>query len=157
MKFSFSAIAFAASIAFVNAQDVTGIPTCALTCFATAVPAAGCSLTDTKCQCTTGKDSITASLTSCVPGKCSADDIAKINPAVEAICANAGVTLSNLPTAASSGASAASTASRTASVTGTKSSTSTSSATGAVQSSGAAVANVANVGVMAMGFAAYWL
>ncbi|KAF2644782.1 hypothetical protein P280DRAFT_179871 [Massarina eburnea CBS 473.64] len=147
MRF-FSTIALAASVAFVSAQDLSGLPTCALTCFATAVPAAGCSLADTKCQCTTGKDSITNSITSCVPGKCSSSDIAEIAPAVSAICQRAGITVSNLPTAVTSGSSN-STASATSGASGSKTSSGA-----AQQTSNAAGALGIGMGAAALGFAA---
>jgi hypothetical protein len=71
----FSILAVTAAIAVASAQDLSGIPTCALTCFAVAVPESGCSLTDSECQCTTGREKIESSITKCVPAKCSADDV----------------------------------------------------------------------------------
>ena len=47
-----------------------------LACFASAVQSSGCSASDTVCQCTTGKDKITASVTPCIEKSCSADDAA---------------------------------------------------------------------------------
>ncbi|KAF2687078.1 hypothetical protein K458DRAFT_295982 [Lentithecium fluviatile CBS 122367] len=152
MRFAISALAFAASVVFVGAQDLQGIPSCALACFATAVPATGCSLTDTQCQCTTGRDSITASITLCVPDRCSAEDIASIAPAVEAICGRAGITISNLPTAVST-ISSTNTASRTATTTGAASTTTSPRQ----QTENAAVLNLAGMGAVAMGFAAAFL
>jgi hypothetical protein len=46
-----------------------------LPCFATAVQGSGCSLADTKCQCTTGLQTIQSSLLQCAPARCSADDL----------------------------------------------------------------------------------
>ena len=169
IRMRFSLFAIAATLALSSAQDLGNIPTCALSCFAVAVPASGCSLTDAKCQCTTGRDSITESITKCVPGKCSADEIAsryppthtrhgqhvnailEIAPAVQDICASAGITVSDLPTAVNSGSAAGSAtgsiASRTASVTG-------SSVTAATQSPGAGAANHVAMGAVALGLAA---
>jgi hypothetical protein len=74
MRFSTSAIV-ACAFAFVAAQDLSNIPSCALPCFATAIQQSGCSLSDTKCQCTTGAQKITDSLTSCAPARCQGDDL----------------------------------------------------------------------------------
>ncbi|KAF2115902.1 hypothetical protein BDV96DRAFT_646077 [Lophiotrema nucula] len=154
MKFTLATIAFAASFALVNAQDLGDIPSCALTCFAAAVSGSGCSLSDTTCQCTTGRDSISQSVTGCVPGKCSDDDIAKITPAVEQICANKGITITDLPTAISSGSpSATGSGSRTASTTSSGTQTA-SGASASASNTGAAVANVAGLGAVAFGLAA---
>ncbi|KAF2006914.1 hypothetical protein P154DRAFT_517371 [Amniculicola lignicola CBS 123094] len=148
MKFSISAIVLAASLSFVGAQDLTGIPSCSLTCFAAAVSASGCSLTNTECQCTTGRETITNSITACVPSKCSAEDIAKIAPAVQKLCAAAGVTVSNLPTAV--GSATGSAASRTSTPTGTAAgAAASSSSTGA-----AAPTHMAAAGAIALGFVA---
>lgn len=76
----FSILALGAVCAVASAQSLGDIPQCALACFAAAVPASGCSLTDQKCQCTTGKSKIEDSITQCVPGKCSAEDIASMSP-----------------------------------------------------------------------------
>ncbi|KAF2733058.1 hypothetical protein EJ04DRAFT_513497 [Polyplosphaeria fusca] len=152
MKFSLSAIALAAAVACVGAQDLSGLPTCALTCFAAAIPAAGCSLSDVKCQCTTGAAKIQESVTSCVPGKCSDDDIAKLSPAVESICEKNGVTISNLPTALPSGASASgASGSSTAKQTGSQTPTGTAAQ---ASNTGAAGRNAAGLGIAALGFAA---
>ena len=71
--------ALGAVCAVASAQSLGDIPQCALACFAAAVPASGCSLTDQKCQCTTGKSKIEDSITQCVPGKCSAEEIASMS------------------------------------------------------------------------------
>ncbi|KAF2444744.1 hypothetical protein P171DRAFT_484835 [Karstenula rhodostoma CBS 690.94] len=147
----FSIFALAAAVTVVSAQDLSQIPTCALSCFASAVPASGCSLTDTTCQCTTGKDSIEESLNKCVPGKCEAADIAKIAPAVSKLCASAGITLSNLPTLAPSTASGAS---NTASAT---SGAASSASSAAAEQTGAAVANGVGLGAVVFGLAAAML
>ncbi|KAH7139006.1 hypothetical protein B0J11DRAFT_32726 [Dendryphion nanum] len=146
MKFSFSFFALAASVALVSAQDLTGIPSCAIACFAVAVPSSGCSLTDTTCQCTTGRDKITSSLMECVPGKCSTSEIAQLAPAVENICKKAGITISNIPTAVPTGVQSGSgtAATRTPTITGAVAS----------QTPGAGVANVAGMGAVAMGLVA---
>ncbi|KAF9740353.1 hypothetical protein PMIN06_005679 [Paraphaeosphaeria minitans] len=162
MRFSVLALAAAATLA--AAQNLGDIPSCAISCFAVAVPASGCSLTDTNCQCTTGKDQIQDSLTKCVPGKCDAADIAKIAPAVSKLCASAGITISDLPTAAASASGASNTASATGSVsktasggTSATSGAASSTASGAVQETGAAVAHGVGLGAMIFGLAAAML
>ncbi|OAL43662.1 hypothetical protein IQ07DRAFT_666090 [Pyrenochaeta sp. DS3sAY3a] len=149
MRFQATLAAFAASLAFVNAQDLSGVPTCAIPCFVAALPGSGCGITDTVCQCTTGRESIQNSILSCAPQRCSESDVATIASAVQTLCANAGVTISNVPTAAPtsgttlpSGSSAASAATTVLSGTRTMSMTASRSATGsapASQSTGAAV------------------
>ncbi|KAF2473096.1 uncharacterized protein BDR25DRAFT_302108 [Lindgomyces ingoldianus] len=153
MKFTAAVFAAVASLAFVNGQDLTGIPSCALSCFAVAVPASGCSLTDTKCQCTTGQQKITDSVSACVPSKCSAEDQAKLVPAVEALCAKAGITVTNLPTTVPSASGAAN---NNATVTSTRSSSASATGSGAAQqTTGAAVVNTVGLGsVLAVGLAA---
>lgn len=151
MRFSISAVAVAATFAFVNAQDLSGIPTCALTCFAAAVPPSGCSLTDTKCQCTTGKDKIQSSIETCAPQRCSVEDAAKIAPAVQAICERAGISVS-VPTTLPSGfATASGSRNGTSGITGSQ----TQTGSGTPQQTGnAAGINGVSVGIMAAGMAA---
>jgi len=70
--------------ATVSAADM---PACAQTCFATAIPAANCGLTDYVCQCGSGKASITASVTPCIMSGCNAADQATAANVAGAICA----------------------------------------------------------------------
>ncbi|KAF2027409.1 hypothetical protein EK21DRAFT_114898 [Setomelanomma holmii] len=140
MRFS-AILAFATSLAFVAAQDLSGIPSCAIPCFAAAVGGSGCGLTDTKCQCTTGRESITNSLNGCTPSRCSASEIASIASAVQTLCAAAGVTITNIPTVVPSSLASAA----TSVVSGTATRSQTKSATGsatAAASTGAAAGNV---------------
>ncbi|KAH7401002.1 hypothetical protein DE146DRAFT_632039 [Phaeosphaeria sp. MPI-PUGE-AT-0046c] len=157
MRFSTSAIvAFATSFAFVAAQDLSTVPSCAIPCFATAIQSSGCSISDIKCQCTTGAEKIAASLLTCAPQKCSAGDIAKLEPAVSGLCSAAGVTLSNIPTAVPTSGAASTGAAASATASGSMSRPASASATLA-QSTGAASANVVGLGAVAMGLAAFAL
>jgi hypothetical protein len=70
--------------ATVSAADM---PACATTCFATAIPAAKCGLTDYVCQCGSGKAAITASVTPCIMSTCNAADQATAANVAGAICA----------------------------------------------------------------------
>jgi len=72
----------------------------------------------------------------------------ELAPAVEAICARAGITISDVPTAAPTNSNSSASRTGTASVTGSA------TGTAASQSTGAAVANLADVGVIALGLVA---
>ncbi|KAH3916672.1 hypothetical protein HBI56_048730 [Parastagonospora nodorum] len=108
MRFSTASI-FACAVAFVAAQDLSQIPSCALPCFASAVQGSGCGLSDTKCQCTTGNAKITESVTACAPSKCQADDLQKLVAAAAGICSAAGYPLQQASSAAAAASGAAST------------------------------------------------
>ncbi|OSS53524.1 hypothetical protein B5807_00558 [Epicoccum nigrum] len=167
MRFSTIA-AFATSLAVVSAQtpDLSSVPNCAISCLVAAVPSSGCGVTDVKCQCTTGQTKLAESLMSCIPQKCSADDAAKVTPALAGICNSAGYPVS-IPAsaaataAASSAASAASgaassvassIASKVASATGSAASKAASAtSSGPAESTGGAVANAAGLGAVALG------
>lgn len=49
-----------------------------VTCLVAAIPSSGCGVTDVTCQCTTGQASLTSSLESCIPSRCSAEDAASM-------------------------------------------------------------------------------
>ncbi|KAG9379354.1 CFEM multi-domain protein [Pyrenophora tritici-repentis] len=79
MRFQASVLAVAASVALVSAQNtpnLSAVPSCAVPCFSEALPSSGCSVTDIKCQCTTGREPLTAALMKCVPTKCSPQELA---------------------------------------------------------------------------------
>jgi hypothetical protein len=151
-------------------------------CFAVAASGSGCAFTDMKCQCTTGREKIQASLLSCTPSKCSPEDLvskfapvihlclshtatntcaSEVGTAVQGLCAKAGVTITDVPSSMPSATGAAASAANSAmsKVTGTASrnmSTSASATASApVQATGAAVANavVGYGAVAAMGLA----
>jgi len=125
--------------ATVSAADM---PACAQTCFATAIPAANCGLTDYVCQCGSGKAAITASVTPCIMSTCNAQDQATAANVAGAICAQV----------ASGGSSAAPAGSTTkGSTSPTASSNVTMATTPAVVSSNAGSTNQA--GVVAAGAA----
>ncbi|KAF2019701.1 hypothetical protein BU24DRAFT_419326 [Aaosphaeria arxii CBS 175.79] len=135
MKFSLSALTFAASLAVVNAQ-IAGLPSCATSCLLSAIGSSSCDLTDRKCICTTGKDKVTESLTSCLPqSSCTQTELNTISNGVSAFCQSAGVNVTDIPSIAL----ATNTASATSSPT---------------SSPGAAVVNVASLGAVAMGMVA---
>lgn len=80
-----------------KAQDLTALPACSITCFSSALGDSGCDVTDTKCQCTSGRAVIEEDLEACLPGACSQEDIDKVFPVVRGICAQQGVTLTSTP------------------------------------------------------------
>ncbi|KAJ4382020.1 hypothetical protein N0V86_002346 [Didymella sp. IMI 355093] len=172
MRFSTIA-AFATSLAVVSAQtpDLSAVPNCAVSCLVAAVPDSGCSVTDVKCQCTTGQAALAKSVESCVPTKCSAEDAAKVLPALVGICQQAGISVSVPESATSAAASAASSAagsmtsaasashsaSMASSMSGSmasRTSGAASATSGVVESTGAAVANAAGLGAVVLGLAA---
>jgi hypothetical protein len=93
-------------------------------CFTTAIGSSGCGASDYRCQCTTGNAKIAASITSCAPTRCSAEDVlskytqdpqrldailtqsAEIAPAAAGICQAAGYPLASASAAAASSAAA---------------------------------------------------
>ncbi|KAH7356222.1 hypothetical protein BKA66DRAFT_250480 [Pyrenochaeta sp. MPI-SDFR-AT-0127] len=144
MRFQATVAAFAASLAFAGAQDLTGVPTCALPCFVAALPASGCGITDTVCQCTTGREAITNSILGCAPSRCAESDVASIAPAVQALCAKAGVTITDVPTAASTASgSAAATSAASSSANAASSAANAASSAVAAASSAASAASSA--------------
>ncbi|EUC31035.1 hypothetical protein COCCADRAFT_38825 [Bipolaris zeicola 26-R-13] len=167
MRFQSTVLAVAATFAFASAQNLENVPQCAIPCFVSSLPASKCGTTDIKCQCTTGRQPLQEALMACVPTKCNETEALKIIPAVAGLCASAGITLTDIPTAApaatgspaaspsgtqqQSGAPAGSPASPTPSASKpTASGTSGSPA----QSTGAASGNYAAIGSVALGLAA---
>ncbi|KAK7959539.1 uncharacterized protein PG986_004393 [Apiospora aurea] len=68
MKYAFTAVAL---IAAVSAQDMSGIPACAVPCIQSAAATTSCSATDYKCICN-DVDAIQGAASSCVMDKCGA-------------------------------------------------------------------------------------
>lgn len=173
MRFQATIVAFAASLALTGAQDLSGLPQCALPCLIAALPASGCSSTDVTCQCTTGQAKIAESLAGCIPSACSAEEQAVLTPALAGICTSAGISVSVPANPAASAASSAmasmesavssAMASGSAAVTSAVSGNRTSgmpTATGSAPpqvSTAAAAANFAGLGAVAMGLAAFAL
>ncbi|KAF3051025.1 hypothetical protein E8E11_007285 [Didymella keratinophila] len=144
MRFSTIA-ASAISLVIVSAQtpDLSNVPNCAVPCLVSAIPGSGCSVTDVTCQCTTGQSAITSSLESCLPSKCSTDDLAKVAPALAGLCSAAGISVSIPASAAatSAAASAASSAAGSAGSAATSAASAASSAVASVRSSASAAAS----------------
>jgi len=90
----YSKIAFLAALAapLVAAQDLSGLPSCALTPAISALGSTGCALTDVACICkNTG---FLTSLESTVEAACDAADLATALQFAKTLCLSAGVTLS---------------------------------------------------------------
>ncbi|KAF3036150.1 hypothetical protein E8E12_001937 [Didymella heteroderae] len=142
MRFSTIA-AFATSLVVVSAQtpDLSNVPNCAIPCLVSAIPGSGCGVTDVTCQCTTGQSAITSSLESCLPSKCSSEDLAKVAPALAGLCSAAGISVSIPASAAAT--SAASAASSAAGSMMTSAASAASSAVASARSSAASMASSA--------------
>ncbi|KAH0351812.1 hypothetical protein KCU83_g4073, partial [Aureobasidium melanogenum] len=84
------AFAAAAMVAPTLAQDAASLaallPSCAVNCALTAIPATGCTATDVSCLCSSS--SFISSIASCTQGACSAEDQAKTAAATAQICPN---------------------------------------------------------------------
>jgi hypothetical protein len=85
-----NALVISAITALATAQGIADLPTCALSCLTTAIPALGCGITDFACSCKQA-DKLTPQLTPCVQSSC-ADPAAqaKTIEVLSAICAAAG-------------------------------------------------------------------
>ncbi|KAL5353123.1 hypothetical protein ACLOAV_001154 [Pseudogymnoascus australis] len=82
MRFSLTLVAAVAAVtSSVAAQDIAGIvsqiPSCALTCIATAAMGQSCEITNYKCQCEK-MSAIQAAATPCVTTKCTQEDALKV-------------------------------------------------------------------------------
>ncbi|PAV18153.1 hypothetical protein PNOK_0663900 [Pyrrhoderma noxium] len=148
MRFTFALLlAGAASASLVSRQD---IPTCALTCIASA-DTGSCSQTDTSCLC--NDQSFVSSTTTCIETSCSSDDVAAAEAFAQQTCESVGVTLT--------ASSAASTGSATGSTSGSSAASTASSTTtsaGATTTSNAAQSNrVPVLAAAALGLAAFAL
>lgn len=112
MKFS-AAILIATGAVFASAQtfNIGALPSCALTCLSTALPASGCGLTDYKCLC--GNKGFTSGSATCIKSSCNAADQAKAQGMLDDLCTSVGEPIT--PPAASSSAAPAPTAAPTAS------------------------------------------
>ncbi|KAL6250794.1 hypothetical protein RBB50_003097 [Rhinocladiella similis] len=136
MRFTIASVGLFALFNLASTQDLSNLPSCALSCATNAIGSTGCALTDAKCICTA--TNFLSGVETCIQGACSqADQQATLQFAVQ-FCAQANVTIT-LPTAApatssggpaSTGSSAApaSTPATTTSSAGVASSASTSPA-----------------------------
>lgn len=88
----FTATVFATFAAVAAAQSITDLPTCSLTCFATAIPSTGCGLTDLKCACEKAEE-VTPKVQPCVQSSCGKADQEKALTVLAALCQKEGVTI----------------------------------------------------------------
>ncbi|EKD15315.1 hypothetical protein MBM_06531 [Drepanopeziza brunnea f. sp. 'multigermtubi' MB_m1] len=104
MKFSI-AIVFAIVASLVSSQSVSSLvaqlPSCAISCLATASSSVGCGISDYTCQCGLNKDAVTSAATFCVVSSCSSTDALKTNSITGDICKAA----TQIQTSATHGAS----------------------------------------------------
>ncbi|KAI9050600.1 hypothetical protein LZ554_005759 [Drepanopeziza brunnea f. sp. 'monogermtubi'] len=108
MQFSIVVMAALASLA--SAQNLEGIPTCALQCLSQAVVTGGCDAADQACQCGPAKEAIAAAATPCLLTACTdAADLAKAASVGNGICEKylAGGYAASSPSAATPASTAA--------------------------------------------------
>ncbi|MCJ1392700.1 hypothetical protein MMC18_005571 [Xylographa bjoerkii] len=92
MQYSKIALLAALAAPLVAAQDLSGLPSCALTPAISALGSTGCALTDVACICkNTG---FLTSLETTVEAACDAADLATALQFAKTLCLSAGVTLS---------------------------------------------------------------
>ncbi|KAJ9627553.1 uncharacterized protein PV06_05893 [Exophiala oligosperma] len=107
MRFTIASVGIFALFNLASSQDLSGLPSCALSCATGAIGSTGCALTDAKCICTA--TNFLSGVETCVQGACSqADQQATLQFAVK-FCAQANVTIT-LPTAPATSGAPASTA-----------------------------------------------
>ncbi|MCJ1385895.1 hypothetical protein MMC17_009019 [Xylographa soralifera] len=114
----YSKIAFLAALAapLVAAQDLSGLPSCALTPAINSLSSTGCALTDVACIC--NDSSFLHSLETTVEAVCDQADLAKALQFAQTLCLSAGVTLV-IPTPSAQGPTTAAPASTTSMMTTT--------------------------------------
>ncbi|KAK9453589.1 hypothetical protein V1511DRAFT_59000 [Dipodascopsis uninucleata] len=118
-------VALSAFAGVISAATSGSLPTCAQTCVAEGISAAGCSLTDVACFCSA--TSFLETIAACLLKVCdTADQEASLEYA-QSLCASSGVTLSN-PEALLTELAAGATSSAIASTTSDESSASTTEA-----------------------------
>ncbi|PSS24963.1 hypothetical protein M430DRAFT_39128 [Amorphotheca resinae ATCC 22711] len=133
MRYSLLALAVAATSAY--AQDLSTIPSCALSCLIAAIPATGCQTTDFPCVCKAA-GVLTPQVTPCAEKSCSAADIAALPSDLESFCSQAGVTITiSVPSSAAASSTAASSSSSASSSAPATSSAATTSSSAPVTSS----------------------
>ncbi|MCJ1432441.1 hypothetical protein MMC27_001797 [Xylographa pallens] len=114
----YSKIAFLAALAapLVAAQDLSGLPSCALTPAINSLSSTGCALTDVACIC--NDKSFLMSLETTVEAVCDQADLTKALQFAQTLCLSAGVTLV-IPTPSAQGPTTAAAASTTSMMTTT--------------------------------------
>ncbi|MCJ1318448.1 hypothetical protein MMC15_003776 [Xylographa vitiligo] len=114
----YSKLAFLAALAapLVAAQDLSGLPSCALTPAINSLSSTGCALTDVACIC--NDSSFLHSLETTVEAVCDQADLAKALQFAQTLCLSAGVTLV-IPTPSAQGPTTAAAASTTSMMTTT--------------------------------------
>ncbi|KAF5656040.1 cell wall protein [Fusarium heterosporum] len=109
---------FFAAIGLVAAQDLSGIPTCALKCLQEYIPQAGCDLDDTACQCEPSFQSkLLPIITPCLTKACEISDLVKAQSAAAESCKAFAKTAGAGSAAASTTAAAAASTTTVAAVT----------------------------------------
>ncbi|KAJ9602542.1 hypothetical protein H2200_013085 [Cladophialophora chaetospira] len=106
MRFlTLAAVGISSLLSFAAAQDLSQLPSCAVTCALNAIGATGCQATDAKCVCSA--TSFLSSVQTCISTACNATDQAATLAFAQQYCGSAGITIT-LPSASASAPPAAS-------------------------------------------------
>ncbi|KIW72544.1 hypothetical protein PV04_00729 [Phialophora macrospora] len=128
MRFlSLAAIGISTLLHLAASQDLSSLPSCAVTCALNAIGATGCAATDAACVCSA--TTFLTSVQSCISTACNATDQAATLAFAQQYCGSAGITIT-LPTASASAPAAGptSTSSPTTAPASTPATTTSSSA-----------------------------
>ncbi|KIX95851.1 uncharacterized protein Z520_08559 [Fonsecaea multimorphosa CBS 102226] len=97
MRFlSLAAVGLSSLLHLAASQDLSSLPTCAVSCALTAISSTGCQATNATCVCEAS--SFLTGVYSCIQGACNATDIAATLQFAESYCGSAGISIT-LPTA----------------------------------------------------------
>ncbi|BFZ59399.1 hypothetical protein YB2330_000408 [Saitoella coloradoensis] len=122
--------------------QISGLPTCAATCFATQIGSLSCSSSDVACIC--GSTGFLTTLSECIFSSCSSSDQQTAISAAQSLCAAAGVSLDASAIAASATAAASSVVASAVSASVTDSSSVSAAVSSAVSSAVSAVASASS-------------
>ncbi|OQV07606.1 CFEM domain-containing protein isoform 3 [Cladophialophora immunda] len=97
MRFlALAAVGLSSFLHLAASQDLSTLPTCAVSCALNAISSTGCATTDAACICQAS--SFLSGVYSCISTACNATDIAATLQFAETFCGQAGVSIT-LPTA----------------------------------------------------------
>ncbi|EXJ64907.1 hypothetical protein A1O7_01246, partial [Cladophialophora yegresii CBS 114405] len=97
--FSVAAVGISTLLHFAASQDLSTLPSCAVSCATSAIGSTGCAITDAACVCSAS--SFLTGVQSCISTACSPTDQAATLAFAQQYCGSAGVTIT-LPTASAS-------------------------------------------------------
>ncbi|ETI28855.1 hypothetical protein G647_01307 [Cladophialophora carrionii CBS 160.54] len=97
--FSIAAVSISTLLHLAASQDLSTLPSCAVTCALNAIGGTGCAATDAACVCSA--TSFLTDVQACISTACSAADQAATLAFAQQYCGSAGITIT-LPTASAS-------------------------------------------------------